>query len=254
MTDAADDRSGADAADEVRHLGEGAQEPRPRKVALPTGMTLAALILALCFLSGVIGWKVTQPSTPDRGSADVGFLYDMVNHHNQAIAMSRIELFEGEVEDVKTFADEIARFQSYEIGLMDQMLDDWGYELEGTPEVAMAWMGHPTEPDAMPGMASPEELALLRSGADTDAVFLALMADHHAGAVEMAERAAREADDADVRALARRMATAQRFEIRELLAAADRAGLDRTPDGVDVERYDPATGAILPGTAEHPTE
>jgi uncharacterized protein (DUF305 family) len=223
----------------------------PRRGFLPTGWTLAALVVALCFLAGTLGWRLGQPSSPGRGSADVGFLYDMVNHHNQAVSMARIELVRGQVDDVKVFAQEIVQGQSYEIGLMDQMLDEWGYELEDTPETAMEWMDHPTSPDAMPGMASPAELELLRTAPDADAVFLALMADHHAGAVDMAERASREAGDADVRALARRMADSQRFEIRELLAAADRAELDRTPDGVKVERYDPATGAINPPLAEH---
>ena len=218
---------------------------------LPTGWTLLALIISLCFLAGTIGWRLGQPSSPSRDSADVGFLYDMVNHHNQAIEMALIELVRGEVADAKVFAEEIVRFQSYEIGLMDQMLEEWGYAIEDAPETAMEWMDHPTDPDAMPGMASRAELSLLRSTSDVDAVFLALMADHHAGAVDMAERASRAADDEDVRALAQRMADSQRFEIRELIAAADRAGLDRTPEGVTVERYDPKTGAILPPAADH---
>lgn len=218
---------------------------------LPTGWTLAALIVALCFLAGVVGWRVGQGSPPARDSADVGFLYDMIHHHNQAVTMARIELFDGQVLDVKTFADEVARLQSLEVGLMMQKLNEFGFAVEDVPDGAMGWMGHTVARDEMPGLASDDELELLRSGENVDAVFLALMADHHAGAVDMAERATRQADDEDVRLLAERMAKSQRFEIRELLAAADRANLDRTPGGVTVDQYDPATGAIRSPKAEH---
>ena len=227
---------------------------RRAPLGLPRGFTLLALIVALCFLAVTVGWTVGRGRPPGRDSADVGFLYDMVDHHQQAITMARAELFRGQVDDVKVFAEEILRFQSYEIGLMDQMLDEWGYDLEDPPEQAMTWMGHPLPRGAMPGMASADELDLLEraEGTDVDALFVALMADHHGGGVDMAEAAARQADDEDVRALARRMASAQRFEIRELLGAVDRAGLDRTPPGISIELYDPATGAVLePAGAPH---
>jgi uncharacterized protein (DUF305 family) len=206
-----------------------------------------ALVVALCFLAGAAGWTVGRGRPPGRGSTDVGFLYDMINHHHQAVAMSRTELFRGETQGATIFAEEILRFQSYEIGLMSQMLAEWGHAVEDPPEIAMAWMGHAVHPDAMPGMATPDELDRLEaaSGREADALFLALMADHHAGAVDMAETAAREAADGDVRALADRMARAQRFEVRELLGAATRAGLDTTPPGLTIDLYDPETGAVL---------
>jgi uncharacterized protein (DUF305 family) len=222
----------------------GEPEARRREL-LPRGLTLLALIIALCFLAGALGWTLGHGRPPARSSADVGFLYDMVAHHHQAVEMAGIQLFEGEHEEVDHFAEEILRFQSYEIGLMDQMLEEWGYAIEDPPATAMGWMGHAVDPESMPGLATAAELDVLRDGPDTDAAFLALMADHHAAGVAMATAAADAANDGEVRDLARRMAAAQRFEIAELLRTGRMLGLPRVPAGIEVTLYEPITGALV---------
>lgn len=238
-------------------MNEGASIPEleRRRLEPPRGATLIALILALCFLAGAAGFNLGRGRPPGRSSADVGFLYDMIHHHQQAILMSSTELFGGETTDVKKFAEEILRFQSYEVGLMARILNEWGYSVQDPPARAMAWMDHPTAPDNMPGMATPSELRRLSDlqGRARDELFLALMADHHAGAVEMAETAARDADDAEVKDLAARMAKTQRFEIKELIAAADRARLDRTPTGMTADIYDPRTGEVVASSEHYPS-
>jgi uncharacterized protein (DUF305 family) len=75
----------------------------------------------------------------------------------------------------------------------------------------------------MPGMASPEDLAQLRStpGAGADALFLQLMLRHHEGGVSMLQYAARWADRPQVANLATQMLTAQTTEsqlMRQMLA------------------------------------
>ena len=215
----------------------------------PRGWTLVALVVALCFLSAVVGWRLNEDDRPGSGSADVGFLLDMVEHHQQATTIARIQLADGSRGDVGHFAEEIDRFQSYEIGLMDRMLEEWGYFIEERRESVMGWMGEPVPLADMPGLAREAEIERLRDappGAETDALFLALMIDHHAGAVGMAEAAVSRADDEDVIALARQMAKAQRFEIRELVALAERNDLDLTPAGVTYDAYDPVRKRILP--------
>ena len=225
---------------------------RVRGVEAPRGLTLVALILALCFLAGVTGWRVGRGSPPGRDSADVGFLFDMVAHHQQATQIAQLELANGQLRQAKHFAEEVDRFQSYEIGLMDRMLEEWGYAIEESPAQAMAWMGAGVPSAAMPGLASADEMERLRTaGDDTDAVFLALMIDHHAGAVGMAEEAVERANDEDVRELAARMAAAQRFEIRELLGLAKREALDTTPFGVFYEAFDPTLEMIRPNAHDH---
>ena len=229
-------------------LGTPRSEPNPGAVdgragtartTTPTGWTLVALIVAMSFLAGAVGWTVGRGRPPAESSADVGFLQDMRTHHENAITLSQIELANGSEAGAKVFADEIMRFQSYEIGLMDRMAIEWGYRPEDRPDEAMGWMGHPVRVEDMPGVATPDELDGLRgAGAETDAVFIALMVDHHAAGIEMAEAALAKADDADVRELAGRIARTQRLEIAEMTAAAQRLGLDPAPDGVDFDVYD----------------
>jgi uncharacterized protein (DUF305 family) len=90
----------------------------------------------------------------------------------------------------------------------------------------MGWMGMPVPPAEMPGMATEQELELLRAarGRDADALFLQLMITHHRGAIHMASYAVDHADDADVRRLARRIVHNQQLEIEELQYTEGRLG------------------------------
>jgi uncharacterized protein (DUF305 family) len=194
---------------------------------------MAAVVAAVGFLAGCIGYVLGGDRRPERGSVDVGFLHDMLTHHEQAVVMSNAELVDGQEPAIAVFAREILHFQSYEIGLMQAQLDEWGYERQDRPAEAMTWMGMSSAPQAMPGMASEAELRALQSaeGRHSDALFVQLMQDHHAGGVHMAETAAADAADAEVRELAKRMARNQRMEIAELEAARGRAALPADPPG-----------------------
>jgi len=185
-------------------------------------------VVALCALAGAIGFVVGSGRPPERGSVDVGFLLDMSVHHEQGAAMANLELINGQSEDVKVFAREILRDQSYEIGLMQFQLGDWGYTREEAGPTAMAWMGMPVPIDAMPGMATEQQLDLLRAarGRDSDALFIRLMIAHHQGAIHMASYAVEHAADADVQPLAGRIQHNQQLEIQELQNTAARLGLD----------------------------
>lgn len=205
----------------------GDDEGRGRRLTPPSGWTLVALVLALAFLVGTVGWTVGRGRTPSKGSADVAFLYDMIRHHESAIEMSWAEVRNGSDESVKVFAREIIQFQSYEIGLMDARLQQWGYTRESPPATAMAWMGHGMKPEDMPGLPSAADLERLRTerGPSVDARYIALMMAHHTGGSAMAQAAAERADNGFVKKLARRMATNQRVEITEMEAARRRASL-----------------------------
>ena len=211
-------------------------EGEPAETARPRRPPFIAAALALLLFAGAAGFALgSRPSAPGPGSADVGFLYDMIAHHEQALTLANAELVAGSNNQAKAFAREILLFQSYEIGLMERQLAIWGYDRLEPPEKAMAWMGHPVEADAMPGMASPAELAALSdaTGAQIDALFIALMQDHHRGGVHMAEAAAAEADSPFVENLAKRMARNQQLEIREMEIAREQAGLPADPPGYD---------------------
>jgi uncharacterized protein (DUF305 family) len=180
-----------------------------------------ALALVFAFLGGAIAFFAGERSDrpPAADSVDVGFLFDMVHHHQQAVELSFAQLDAGSPDAAGAFAREILYFQSYEIGLMDRQLRGWGYSLDDRPERAMTWMGMGTGRDEMPGMASADELDALRDADDpeqADALFFALMRDHHLGGIAMAEHAAEDASDPFVRLLATRMADNQRSEVREM--------------------------------------
>lgn len=197
---------------------------------------LIVLILALLWLGGAVGYAVGVGGRgPDPDSADVGYLQDMISHHEQALKMSMLELSNGQESGVQVFAREILQFQSYEIGLMEARLRDWGYVRANRSDTAMAWMGMPTPVENMPGLATEEQMSRLREaqGVDADRLFLEMMAGHHRGGVDMGLAAAERASDQWVAELAARQAKNQIVEINELLLASDRLGLQ-----ADIEPYD----------------
>ncbi|MGH9189132.1 MAG: DUF305 domain-containing protein [Acidimicrobiales bacterium] len=197
------------------------------RLAPPSRGQLGGMVLALLFLAGCVGYVVGKGSPPGRTSVDVGFLRDMIDHHDQAVVMANVAL-DGATEPlVRHFAREVLIAQRYEVGLMDAWLGRWGYGGDADRAAAMGWMGVPTPVGEMPGMASPTQMEALRQaqGRQVDALFLAMMKEHHRGGIEMASVAARTAEDRDVRALAARIARYQRIEINEMESARQRLGL-----------------------------
>jgi uncharacterized protein (DUF305 family) len=197
----------------------------------PSGLSwpkVAVLGLALAFLGFAVGIFVSRDRPPGPDSADVGFLQDMLTHHDQALGVATLTVAYGEDPIVRSMAREVVAIQSFEIGLMTQKLADWGYSRDERSDQAMAWMGMPVPVEAMPGLLSDEQLAAVEEarGPELDALFLELMAEHHRGGLHMAEGAATLADDEDVRELAARMRRNQAGEINEYRLRAEELGLD----------------------------
>ena len=202
-----------------------------------TWLSLVGLVGAMMFLGASVTYFVSERTDrpPNASSADVGFLQDMISHHEQALTLSLSEIDNGTTPEARLFAKEILQQQSWEIGLMQRQLEQWGYRRESRPPVAMEWMGMPSPPSEMPGMASDNELRALREaeGVAADALFLALIEDHHRGGVAMADTASEQVSDPWVRDLAQRMARNQAIEINEIEAARQRADLPDDPDDYD---------------------
>lgn len=200
---------------------------------------IVAVVVVGTFFGSAVGYYLGTDRPPGAGSVEVGFYRDMTTHHDQAIQMALLELANGENTTVRSFAQEIVIFQRWEMGRMHEQLLDWGAEI-GPQAEAMAWMGMPVEPEAMPGLATEDQMAQLRAarGAEADALFLDLMAEHHRAGAEMAAYAADKTGDAGVRKLAEVMARNQAVEIAEFRQTAERFGFD-----IVIDPYDPTAGS-----------
>jgi uncharacterized protein (DUF305 family) len=178
---------------------------------------VALVGLAAAFLGFAVGVVATQDRSPAADSVNVGFLQDMITHHDQAIQVARVVLAYGEDPVVNSYAQDVLADQSYETGVMTRMLGEWGHTREDRSDQAMAWMGMPVPVAQMPGLLTDDQMAELKAarGRDLDRLFLERMAEHHRGGIHMAEAAAQTAGSSDVRELAQRMAHNQSGEIDE---------------------------------------
>jgi uncharacterized protein (DUF305 family) len=189
---------------------------------------VAVLAVAVAFLGFAIGRFVTQDRPPGADSVDVGFLQDMLTHHDQALGIATLELGNGSDPVVRSFASEVLQEQSYETGVMTQKLAHWGYSRDDRSDEAMAWMGMPVPVAQMPGLLTAAEMDQIKAarGTDLDKLFLQKMAEHHRGGLHMAQYAAAKAGDPQLRALAARMVRNQSGEINEYRLAAQEKGWD----------------------------
>jgi uncharacterized protein (DUF305 family) len=196
-------------------------EPEPAVSPSPSNRWgWIGIAVAAAFLVGALGYLVGVKLTesPDQLSAtDVGFLQDMIDHHDQAVELSLLQLANGSDETARDFAQETIIFQRREIGIMETYLADGGAGLGDPDREVMEWMNMATPLAEMPGMASPEQIAELEAarGADADRLFLELMREHHRGGIHMAEWAAEFGSNERVRELAGRIAEYQRIEVNE---------------------------------------
>jgi uncharacterized protein (DUF305 family) len=190
-----------------------------------------ALAAAVAFLIGAVGYLVgvrTTEASDALNAVDVGFLQDMLDHHDQAVELSLLELENGENPTARHFAQETIIFQRREIGLMERLLEEGGETRGEVPRDVMGWMDMATPLAEMPGMASQAELDELAAarGADADRLFLELMREHHRGGIHMADWAIQNGSNERVRQLAQQIADYQRIEVNEYTQLMERLGYE----------------------------
>jgi uncharacterized protein (DUF305 family) len=210
-------------------------EPTARRTSWPVlGAGLAVLLALVVGL--LLGRGMGEASARVDDPVDVGFAQDMKVHHAQAVAMSAIVHDRSEDPEVVALALDILTTQQAQIGMMSGWLDQWG-QTQAVSGTTMAWMGD-DHSGPMPGMASAEELASLRTlpAGQLEEQFLRLMLHHHAGALPMAGYAAEQASNPALARLAGGMVSGQQAEIdlmQDMLAAR---GHDPEPMGTDDEQ------------------
>jgi len=195
-----------------------------RRGTLRTAL-IAVIAVALVLLGGglavVLGLGVDRRTVPTAESVDAGFARDMSRHHLQGVEMANLALERSTDGEVRQLAFDISATQTNQAGRMQGWLSLWALPPSGGE--VMAWMdgastghdGHDAAGGApMPGMATEDELARLRSltGTEFDVEFLRLMIRHHQGGLEMAQYAAEHADEQAVANLAEGIAETQDAE------------------------------------------
>jgi uncharacterized protein (DUF305 family) len=181
-------------------------------LAAVLALALLATGAALAVITGLGG-----SSSPADDSVDAGFARDMSTHHQQAVQMAQMVRDHSTDPAVRLLGYDIETQQIGEVGQMRGWLDSWGLSAQST-DAPMGWMGgtgHQHSGTLMPGMATPAEMAKLRSlsGKALDVYFLQLMIRHHQGGLPMAQYAVEHAGKDYVRTLAQKMVTAQTAEV-----------------------------------------
>lgn len=234
MTDARDGETDSEAQEDE----EGQYEPRRRGPSIPV---LVFLVLAFMGLAAAMTYRWDHRQA-DFGAVDVGFFDDMTTHHLQAIDLATVYTRYGDDPVLLGDASKIIFNQAGDIRQMRRALGDW--RRSGTPDVAMEWMGMHSPQDAQPGMATPEQVAALSRarGRRLDDLFSALMINHHAGGLHMAEYAKVHAKTSLARSLARFMERDQRFEISDMNLWRQKLGLAPHQPGAAVVISEAAGG------------
>ncbi len=181
-----------------------------RVALIAAGVTIA--------LIGAIG-LIVKSQQPGNDSVDAAFLRDMRDHHDQAVFMAMTFRDNPGVDPtLRVMASEIAIGQTFETGQMVELLRGMNAEEENSSGTAMEWMDMGVATNAMPGMATPDQLTSLATaeGAAADQLFVQLMNAHHEGGIHMAEVASDMVKSDRIADLAGRMAANQRVEIEEL--------------------------------------
>ena len=214
-----------------------AEQPAPQEARWIRPVLAVVAVVGLLLLGAAGGLLLSgvpgsgAPAVPARDSVDVGFSQDMTVHHQQAVTMASWERDHTTDPVLHQLAADIEATQTSQIGRMQGWLELWGAPALPTGG-HMGWMTEPSHNhtpaptggvSTMPGMASDEDLAALRtaSGPQLDVLFLQLMLRHHEGGAGMLQYAAERAAEPQVRNLAAQMLRSQTSEstyLRQLLA------------------------------------
>ena len=186
--------------------------------AVVTGLFAAAALWAL---------RADDPPPTPMNAVDVGFLQDMLDHHEQALLISNLYLDNQPEGDAAPYAREVIMFQTRDMGWMRDWLDEEGYEPGAPDRTAMVWMNEPTPVAEMTGMQTAERLQELSDarGPDADRLFFEIMSDHHLGGVHMADAAAANGAREEIIDFAEAVSRNQRIEVVEYQRAMERLGL-----------------------------
>ncbi len=199
-------------------------------------------LAGLVGLGGAIGgvrWAASKLISPSPLTVvDLGFLQDMIDHHEQALVIAHAYLANNPNGGAGPYASEVILYQERDLKRMDRFLREADQQRGAPDRIAMTWMGAMEHAGVvmpatgvpvsqMPGMqplSRVQELEKLR-GPDADRLFFQMMTDHHKGGIEMAASASTSASRKAIRDFAAYVVNGQRIEIVEYQQAVTRLGL-----------------------------
>ena len=164
--------------------------------------------------------SAAAPNNAPNNAADVTFVSGMIPHHEQAVEMSALVPQRSTNPEVIKLAADISAAQEPEIQTMKGFLAQWNAgEGDGHEDAGQEGAGHEGhDMGAMTGMVDDDSMAKLETlkGAEFDKLWLTSMIGHHEGAVTMAKTEIADGANADAKALADHIVTAQEAEIAQM--------------------------------------
>lgn len=207
-------------------------------IRVPAGLAggLLVLSLALAGCGGDTAPTGTAPASSAPASsataqagaqfndADVAFAQMMIPHHREAVEMAALAVDRAQNPEVKALAEQIRAAQEPEITQLTGFLTAWGAEvpaagsMSGMDNGGMSGMSATSGTPPMPGAMTPEQMEQLRTatGAGYDSMFLAMMIEHHRGAVTTAQGEVQNGGNPDAKRLAEKIVADQNAEISRM--------------------------------------
>lgn len=186
----------------------------------------AAVVIGLFAVAALWAARGDDEAAKPMNAVDIGFLQDMLDHHEQALLISNLYLDNNPDGDAAPYAHEVVMFQTREIGWMQNWLAEEN-SAPGKPDrMAMEWMSTPIPVAEMRGMQPQERLDALAAarGAEADLIFFVLMSEHHLGGVHMADAASSNGARQEIIDFAKAVSRNQRIEVDEYNKAMVRLG------------------------------
>lgn len=209
----------------MHHLTRRPGTVRRTVTALTLGLAIS-LAAAACGNDDGSG-GTGKVSATEHNDADVAFATDMLQHHAQALSMVDLTLNRPLDPQVQELAEEIREAQAPEIETFSDWLTDWDEEIPETMR-DHSNAGHDMHGDMgdsmegldsdMPGMMSADEMNALQDASDAEfqTMWLQMMIEHHAGAIEMAEAEQEDGQYEPAIELAADIVESQSAEIEEM--------------------------------------
>ncbi|MCJ0902979.1 DUF305 domain-containing protein [Rhodococcus sp. ARC_M6] len=154
-------------------------------------------------------------------ATDIEFLEGMYPHHSQALDMAK--MVEGRTDNAEliALAAKIEAAQGPEMAQMTETLTKWGRPDPSSMSMdGMDHSGHGVGMAEMQGMMSDDDMTALTNATDAefDKMWLAMMIEHHTGAIAMSETEIADGLDPAAEKMAEEIIAGQQAEITQMEA------------------------------------